>query len=381
MSPLIELERAFRAAWRDARFRRRLAELLSSYAGRPTPLYFAERLTRHAGGARIYLKREDLCHTGAHKINNVLGQALLAVRMGKKRIIAETGAGQHGVASATAAALLGLDVRGVHGRGRRGAPGAQRLPHEPARRQGPSRAERLADAQGRGQRGAARLGHERALDVLRARLGDGPASLSHDGARLPPRDRGGDTRAVEEAHRPAARSAGRLRRRRLQCDGPLLAVHQGPARAHRRRGAGRPRHRERQARRGDRRGRGRGPARQHELSPPERRRAGGRGALDLRRPRLSRRGSRARVLQGPGPFRVRVGHRRRGARGLSDAHAARGDHAGARVRPRGRPCHARRRADEEDRGVVVGLSGRGDKDVHTVGAGACAAANGHGARA
>ena len=109
MSPLIELERAFRAAWRDARFRRRLAELLSSYAGRPTPLYFAERLTRHAGGARIYLKREDLCHTGAHKINNVLGQALLAVRMGKKRIIAETGAGQHGVASATAAALLGLE--------------------------------------------------------------------------------------------------------------------------------------------------------------------------------------------------------------------------------------------------------------------------------
>src|SRR5207247_5593045 len=82
-----------------------------SYAGRPTPLYFAERLTRHCGGARIYLKREDLCHTGAHKINNVLGQALLALRMGKRRIIAETGAGQHGVASATAAALLGLECQ------------------------------------------------------------------------------------------------------------------------------------------------------------------------------------------------------------------------------------------------------------------------------
>ncbi len=108
MSPLIELDRAYRAAQRDARFRRRLADLLGSYAGRPTPLYFAERLTEHAGGARIFLKREDLCHTGAHKINNVLGQALLAVRMGKKRIIAETGAGQHGVASATAAALFGL---------------------------------------------------------------------------------------------------------------------------------------------------------------------------------------------------------------------------------------------------------------------------------
>jgi tryptophan synthase beta chain len=108
MAPLIDLERAFKAARKDARFRRHLAELLRDYAGRPTPLYFAERLTKHCGGARVYLKREDLCHTGAHKINNVLGQALLAERMGKKRIIAETGAGQHGVASATAAALLGL---------------------------------------------------------------------------------------------------------------------------------------------------------------------------------------------------------------------------------------------------------------------------------
>jgi tryptophan synthase beta chain len=109
MAPLIELERAFKAARADARFRRRLADLLRHYAGRPTPLYFAQRLTQHCGGARIYLKREDLCHTGAHKINNVLGQALLAERMGKKRVIAETGAGQHGVASATAAALLGLE--------------------------------------------------------------------------------------------------------------------------------------------------------------------------------------------------------------------------------------------------------------------------------
>jgi tryptophan synthase beta chain len=109
MQPLVELEAAYRAAKADASFRRRLRGLLTSYAGRPTPLYFAERLTRHVGGARIYLKREDLCHTGAHKINNVLGQALLAQRMGKSRVIAETGAGQHGVASATAAALLGLE--------------------------------------------------------------------------------------------------------------------------------------------------------------------------------------------------------------------------------------------------------------------------------
>ncbi len=109
MAPLLELERAYRAARRDPTWRRRLAELLADYAGRPTPLYFARRLTEHCGGARIYLKREDLCHTGAHKINNVLGQALLAGRMKKGRVIAETGAGQHGVATATAAALLGLE--------------------------------------------------------------------------------------------------------------------------------------------------------------------------------------------------------------------------------------------------------------------------------
>ncbi len=109
MAPLTELERAYRGARRDRRFQAELAALLRAYAGRPTPLYFARRLTEHAGGARLYLKREDLCHTGAHKINNVLGQGLLAVRMGKRRLIAETGAGQHGVATATAAALLGLD--------------------------------------------------------------------------------------------------------------------------------------------------------------------------------------------------------------------------------------------------------------------------------
>jgi tryptophan synthase beta chain len=109
MAPLLELERAYRAATRDPAFRRRLKALLADYAGRPTPLYYARRLSEHCGGARIYLKREDLCHTGAHKINNVLGQGLLAERMGKRRVIAETGAGQHGVATATVAALLGLE--------------------------------------------------------------------------------------------------------------------------------------------------------------------------------------------------------------------------------------------------------------------------------
>jgi len=109
MAPLAELAAAYDRARRDRRFQERLTSLLASWAGRPTPLTFAERLTAELGGARIYLKREDLLHTGAHKLNNALGQALLAVEMGKRRLIAETGAGQHGVATATAAARLGLD--------------------------------------------------------------------------------------------------------------------------------------------------------------------------------------------------------------------------------------------------------------------------------
>jgi tryptophan synthase beta chain len=108
MPALTELERAYAKARRDSSFRRQFQHYLRDYAGRETPLYFAERLTHTLGGAKIYLKREDLCHTGAHKINNTIGQVLLALRMGKKRIIAETGAGQHGVATATVAARFGL---------------------------------------------------------------------------------------------------------------------------------------------------------------------------------------------------------------------------------------------------------------------------------
>jgi len=109
MHPLEELEAAYTDAQRDPGFQAELDQLFHNYSGRPTPLYFAERLTKTWGGAKIYLKREDLNHTGAHKINNCLGQGLLARRMGKKRIIAETGAGQHGVATATVCALLGME--------------------------------------------------------------------------------------------------------------------------------------------------------------------------------------------------------------------------------------------------------------------------------
>jgi tryptophan synthase beta chain len=109
MAPIEELETAYLAARDDPAFQAELAELLRTYAGRPTPLYFAKRLSERLGGARLWLKREDLLHTGAHKINNCLGQALVARRMGKRRIVAETGAGQHGVATATVCALLGFE--------------------------------------------------------------------------------------------------------------------------------------------------------------------------------------------------------------------------------------------------------------------------------
>ena len=109
MTALEELTQAYEAARKDPEFRRELNQLLAEFVGRPTPLYLAERLTAQLGGAKIYLKREDLVHTGAHKINNAMGQIILARRMGKKRVIAETGAGQHGVATATAAARFGME--------------------------------------------------------------------------------------------------------------------------------------------------------------------------------------------------------------------------------------------------------------------------------
>jgi tryptophan synthase beta chain len=109
MPAILQLEKAYLEIMDDTKFREELEYYLTEYVGRPTPLYFAERMTRDLGGAKIYLKREDLAHTGAHKINNTIGQALLASRMGKKRIIAETGAGQHGVATATVAALLNME--------------------------------------------------------------------------------------------------------------------------------------------------------------------------------------------------------------------------------------------------------------------------------
>ena len=157
---LDEVTEAYRAARADEAFLADLEGLYTSFVGRPTPLYHAERLGAEVGHPAVYLKREDLNHTGAHKINNTIGQALLARRMGKRRIIAETGAGQHGVATATGLRALRPRLCRLHGRGRRRTAGAQRLPDGASRRGGEAGGLRNAYAQGRHERSDPRLGHE-----------------------------------------------------------------------------------------------------------------------------------------------------------------------------------------------------------------------------
>ena len=164
------------------------------------------RFAAHAGGARVFLKREDLNHTGSHKINNVLGQALLTKRLGKTRVIAETGAGQHGVATATAAALFGFECTIYMGEVDTRAPGAQRRPHAPARRRGDPGQDRLAHAQGRDQRRLPRLGRERRDDQLHLRHRGGPASVPRDGARLPEGHRRRGARAAARRGSAACRT-------------------------------------------------------------------------------------------------------------------------------------------------------------------------------
>ena len=154
MPACLELEKWFDDAWADPAFRAELDGLLRHYGGRPTPVTECARLSERLG-VRVLLKREDLAHTGSHKLNNVVGQALLTKRMGKTRMIAETGAGQHGVAAATAAALVRAGVQRLHGRGRHEAPGAQRLPDGAAGGGGQDRDIGEPDAEGRRERGDA----------------------------------------------------------------------------------------------------------------------------------------------------------------------------------------------------------------------------------
>jgi hypothetical protein len=188
MPLILDLEKAYAKAKADPAFHAEMNGYLKDYVGRPSPLYYAERLTEHLGGAKIYLKREELNHTGSHKVNNVLGQIMIARRMGKKRIIAETGAGQHGVATATLCARFG--------RRRRGASGAECVPDGDARRQSRPGAVGHPHPERRDERSAARLGDQRPQYVLLHRHHRGPASLSDDGAGLPVDHRGGDPRAA-----------------------------------------------------------------------------------------------------------------------------------------------------------------------------------------
>jgi tryptophan synthase beta chain len=227
MPALIELEMAYRRAHKDKAFRQELADYMRQYAGRETPLYHAARLTQKLGGAKIYLKREDLNHTGSHKINNTLGQALLARRMGKQRVIAETGAGQHGVATATVAALFGMECLIYMGEEdiRRQAPnvfrmkilGAEVVPVS-------SGTATLKDAMNEAMRQA--MGLARAGHLLRHRHNGRAPSLSHDGPELSERHRDGDETPDPQGGRKVAGSADCLRRRREQRHGAFLSLPQ-----------------------------------------------------------------------------------------------------------------------------------------------------------
>ncbi len=224
MPLILDLEKAYAAAKADPAFQTEMNGYLKNYVGRPSPLYFAERLTEHLGGAKIYFKREELNHTGSHKVNNVLGQIMVARRMGKKRIIAETGAGQHGVATATLCARFGLDCVVYMGAVdvERQQPnvirmemlGAKVIPVQSGSRT-------LKDAMNEALRDWVTNVHDTFYCIGTVA---GPASLSDDGARLPVGDRHRDPRADAGGRRPPAGFAGRLHRRRLQRDGAVSSV-------------------------------------------------------------------------------------------------------------------------------------------------------------
>ena len=223
----------------DTQFQLELAGHRHAFVGRPTPLYAATRLGEHFGGAHIHLKREDLCHTGAHKLNNAVGQALLALRMGKKRVIAETGAGQHGVAVATVGARFGLECTVYMGTEdmRRQSMNVRRMKLLGAEVvEVTSGTKTLKDATSEAIRDwvtNVRTTHYIIGSVV------GPASLSRDGARPAARDRRRGSRAVPVGRRQAARRGGRMRRRRVQRDRDVHRVSRRQGRgAGRRRGRG-----------------------------------------------------------------------------------------------------------------------------------------------
>jgi tryptophan synthase beta chain len=224
MPLVLDLEREYRKAQADPAFQAEFDDLLEHYVGRPSPLYFAPRITEELGGAQVWFKRDELNHTGAHKINNCIGQILLAMRMGKTRIIAETGAGQHGVATATVCARFGLpcviymgaeDVeRQKPNVFRMKLLGAEVIPVT-------SGGATLKDAMNEALRDWVANVHDTFYIIGTAA---GPHPYPGDGARFPERDRQGSARADARPHRPPARPAGRLHRRRFQRDGAVPPV-------------------------------------------------------------------------------------------------------------------------------------------------------------
>ena len=247
MPLILEVEQAYLAARADPAFQTELDAYLKNYVGRPSALWFAERLTRHLGGAKVYFKRDELNHTGSHKANNCMGQILLAKRMGKTRIIAETGAGQHGVATATMCALFGLPCTVYMGATdvTRQAPNVFRMKLLGAEVKPVTSG--AVHAEGRDERGAARLGRQCRGHLLPDRHGRRAASLSDDGARLPVGDRRGGEGAVARGRGPAAGCGGGVHRRRVECDGAVPSVPRRCVGAADRRGGGRAWHRDRRA--------------------------------------------------------------------------------------------------------------------------------------
>ena len=225
VAPLDELTTSYFTYRDDPDFQAELADLLKNYSGRPTPLYFAKRLSEKLGGAKIYLKREDLNHTGAHKINNCIGQILLARRMGKQRIIAETGAGQHGVATATVCALVRPGMCCVHGHGRHAAAGVECFSHAacwvPKSRPVDSGSRTLKDAINEALRDWV-TNVETTYYLLGSALGPHPYPLMVRDFQVVI-GREAREQILEKEGRLAG-CAGRLRRRRLERDRPVSSV-------------------------------------------------------------------------------------------------------------------------------------------------------------
>ncbi len=363
MAALDELEAAVGEALADPGFAAELAVLARDYVGRPTPLYLAERLTGRVGGARIWLKREDLAHTGAHKINNAVGQALLAERLGKRRIVAETGAGQHGVATATVCARFGLECIVYMG-------------EEDMRRQRPNVVRMdLLGAEVRAVNAGTATLKEAMNEAIRDWIANVETTHYLIGSAAGPHPYPTLVRELQavigrEARAQVLEREGRLPDAVVACVGGgsnaiglFHAFRDDPVRLIGAEAGGD--------------GAGHHAASigggtvsvlhgSRSLRPLRRRRAGAPEPLDLGRPRLPRRRPRARLPGRERARRVRARDRRRGARALPPPVPARGHHPGPRVVARaGRGRAPRPRAGAA--GVVlVCLSGRGDKDVDTV---------------